>query len=472
MSATSTPQKAPLGDGQKFALGLAVTGMLAVGAYGLVISYWTVRELAVKLHMPLPHIFPVGIEGGMIAVLAIDIVLTWIGRPIGWLRQVARALSATAISINAYAGMEYGAAAVVMHALAPAILIVGVEALRHHLLVVLQVPEEREPIPRGRWLLAPLSSAAMGRRMVLWQQPRYTDALDTHLDRHEAIAELKRAFGWRWKKHIPAGLAYRLSVGVRLDESTAEVRALLAAHYARTEHTVSMMVAHEEQDARLALDAHTWREPVRVRTGERTHTVVGGDHVNGHLSPGARTLLPVRCAPRARVQDAHARGDAAVAALRGWTPDGARARITPVRPDASPASRARTPRMQDDQPEPTPARTDAHADAHQDEQDARPGPVDEWITEQGARGVEALTRFLEDGGDEGQGDARPAPAPDAPDSPTGAVLAARMRGDESRARILEYLRAHPDARPVDIAGEIGLSASQVRRQLKVIRDQT
>src|SRR5690625_8025513 len=108
--------------------------MLLVGVYGLVISYWTVRDLAERLHMPLPHLFLVGIEGGMVAVLAIDLALTWIGRPIGWLRQVARGLSVTAISINAYAGMEHGLATVLMPALAAAVLIVDIQALpRHHL---------------------------------------------------------------------------------------------------------------------------------------------------------------------------------------------------------------------------------------------------------------------------------------------------------------------------------------------------
>ena len=254
--------RTPLTPGQQYALALAVAGILAVGVYGLVISYWTVRELAVKLHMPLPHIFPIGIEGGMIAVLAIDIVLTWTGRPIGWLRQVARMLSGTAIGINAYAGMEYGPAAVIMHALAPAILIVGVEALRHPLRAVLQVPEEREPIPRGRWLLAPLSTVAMWRRMVLWQQPRYSQALDTHLDRHEAIVELRRAFGRRWKRRVPAGLAYRLSVGVRLSESVEEVRVLLSEHYAHTE-----LVRNPYK-----FDAHT--DTQEAHTGRvRAHTV-------------------------------------------------------------------------------------------------------------------------------------------------------------------------------------------------------
>src|SRR5699024_5888881 len=271
------------------------------------------RELAVDLNMPLPAVFPVGIEGGMIAVLAIDIVLTWIGRPITWLRQVARVLSAAAIGINSYAGLDYGVAAVVMHALAPAILIVGVEALRHHLLGVLQAPEEREPIPLGRWLLAPFSSAAMMRRMVLWQQPRYSDALDVHLDRHEAIVELRRAFGWRWQNHVPAGLAYRLSVGVRLDESVAEVRALLAEHYAHTS-------SEEAHTPRMrAHDVTEWVEPVRVSLGPGAHTVVGGDRADGYLSPGGRALLPVECAPcaRARAQAAD-EGARAVAQIEDW----------------------------------------------------------------------------------------------------------------------------------------------------------
>lgn len=114
----------------------------------------------------------------------------------------------------------------------------------------------------------------MGRRMILWQQPKYSDALDTHLDRHEAIAELRRAFGWRWKKAIPAGLAYRLSVGVRLEESVVEVRALLADHYAHEhaerEHIVELMNEHTPA-ALPARDVTEWREPVLVPTSERKH---------------------------------------------------------------------------------------------------------------------------------------------------------------------------------------------------------
>ncbi|MCY9786810.1 DUF2637 domain-containing protein [Nocardiopsis sp. EMB25] len=453
MSSPNTPQK-KLSDGQSLGLALAVTGMLAVGAYGLVISYWTVRELAVKLHMPLPHIFPVGIEGGMIAVLAIDIVLTWIGRPIGWLRQVARALSATAISINAYAGAEYGPAAVVMHALAPAILIVGVEALRHHLLVVLQVPEEREPIPRGRWLLAPLSTLAMWRRMVLWQQPRYSEALDTHLDRHEALAELRRAFGWRWKHYIPAGLAYRLRVGVRLAESTAEVRALLDAHYAHDAvHDVREVPGHDVR----ALPASAPVPPTWVHIDDVVRVRVGGDRVDGHLDLGGRALLPVVCAHRARKRaEALARGDRAVADLLHWR-DGGGARERVAR---------------------------ARADAHDAVGSVRADSDDAHIERQVARGVEQLAAWL----DHEDGARTSSPASDAreesvereqradrcerelPARVAPAARARRSRGKETRARIVAHIEQHPEDDAERIGEQVGVSASTVRRHLREIRD--
>ena len=422
----TTSQRQPLTGGQRYALVLAVAGMLAVGAYGLVISYWTVRELAVDLNMPLPAVFPVGIEGGMIAVLAIDIVLTWIGRPITWLRQVARVLSAAAIGINSYAGLDYGVAAVVMHALAPAILIVGVEALRHHLLGVLQAPEEREPIPLGRWLLAPFSSAAMMRRMVLWQQPRYSDALDVHLDRHEAIVELRRAFGWRWQNHVPAGLAYRLSVGVRLDESVAEVRALLAEHYAHTS-------SEEAHTPRMrAHDVTEWVEPVRVSLGPGAHTVVGGDRADGYLSPGGRALLPVECAPcaRARAQAAD-EGARAVAQIEDWR---ARERAAGVRTHMHTRALATA----------TGTRTQAPVRASQGNTQVVRTPVP-------ARAHKHVVT-------------EPVTAPTV-------ATTKREQGKRTRERITAHVQTHPDHTPAQIAEHVGVTASTVRRHLARIREQ-
>lgn len=433
------PHRKPLTDGQKFSMGLAVTGMLMVGIYGLVISYWTVRELAVKLHMPLPHIFPIGIEGGMVAVLAIDIVLTWIGRPITWLRQVARVLAATAIGINAYAGLEYGPAAIIMHALAPAILIVGVEALRHHLLVLLAVPEEREPIPKGRWVLAPLSTIAMWRRMILWQQPKYSDALDVHLDRHEAIAELRRAFGWRWKKRIPAGLAYRLSVGVRLEASTEEVRALLAEHYARTDradaHTVRLMDEHTT--TWRAHEVPEWREPVRVPVAPGVHAVVGGDRVDGYLDPGTRTLLPIMCAVRAQERArVLAEGQAALAQIEDWrSRDRAAHTRTRMHTESLAAAAGGAPRALPYSSRTRPEQVSARVAQ-------TPGPV------RADDGGEASERVI------------------------AAADAKRLEGLATRQRIVAHMDAHPEHNAEQIAEHVGVTASTVRRHQRAMRAQS
>ncbi|WP_026118986.1 DUF2637 domain-containing protein [Nocardiopsis ganjiahuensis] len=449
MSNPSTPTK-KLSDGQITGLGLAVIGMLAVGVYGLVISYWTVRELAERLHMPLPALYPIGIEGGMVAVLAIDIVLTWIGRPIGWLRQVARILAGTAIGINAYAGMEHGPAAIIMHALAPAILIVGVEALRHHLLVLLEVPEEREPIPRGRWLLAPLSTVAMWRRMILWQQPKYGEALDTHLDRHEALAELKRAFGWRWKKRIPAGLAYRLSVGVRLEQSTREVRELLAEHYARMERmdarTVQLMDEHTPTV--YAHDVTEWHEPVRVPLAPGVHAIVGGDRVDGYLSPGGRPLLPIECAARAQEHArALAEGQAAVAKLKDWQ---ARERVAGVRTrmhtEAVAVAAGGAPRAL-----PYSSRTQPNQRTHPS---ARTQEIAAHTAPEPARTQPAVER----------------PAVVTERLP-GAAVAKKKQGARTRERIVAHMEQHPTHTAEEIAAHVGVTASTVRRHQTAMRAQ-
>ncbi len=244
-----------LSTGQRAAVALAVAGMVAVGAYGLVISYVTVAALAVDLAMPLPAVFPLGIEGGLVAVLAMDLVLTWVGRPIGWLRQVARLFSAAAIGINVAAGWEHGLLAMVMHALAPIILITGVEALRTHLLrlVAEDDPHRREPIPRPRWLLAPRSTLALWRRMVLWQVPRYSQALDTDLDRREIVHALAREFGRGWARHVPADLAYRLKVGVRLGEAIERARTILAERHPTEADPVALGLLDAEATVAVAL---------------------------------------------------------------------------------------------------------------------------------------------------------------------------------------------------------------------------
>jgi len=59
------------------AVGIVVTG------YGLAGSYVSIAELAERHHVPLADFVPMGIDGDLVAVVVLDLVLTWIGSPVG-----------------------------------------------------------------------------------------------------------------------------------------------------------------------------------------------------------------------------------------------------------------------------------------------------------------------------------------------------------------------------------------------------
>ena len=73
----------------------------------------------------------------MVAVVVVDLVLTWLGAPVGWLCQLVRVLSVGTVVTNAIAGWP------------------------------------------DRLLLAPWRTLLLWRRMALWQITSYRTAIDT-----------------------------------------------------------------------------------------------------------------------------------------------------------------------------------------------------------------------------------------------------------------------------------------------------
>jgi hypothetical protein len=118
-----------LSAGQRVALAGAVLMAAGLAAYGALGSYATVSDLAARVGVPLPGLVPLGIDGGLVGVVALDLVLAWTGSPLGWLRQFARLLTAGTVSLNASAGWPDPMAAG-LHAAAPLMLLVMVEAGR------------------------------------------------------------------------------------------------------------------------------------------------------------------------------------------------------------------------------------------------------------------------------------------------------------------------------------------------------
>jgi hypothetical protein len=168
--------------GQRVALARAVLLALGLAGYGAVGSYETITQLAAEAGVPLPRLVPLGLDGGLMGVLALDLVLAWTGQPVGWLRQVARLLTVGTVAANVSAGWPDQVAAG-LHAAAPTMLLVMVEAGRAVLLrrAGLASGGGRDRIPVARWILAPWRTWLLWRRMVLWQFTSYRAALDIEM---------------------------------------------------------------------------------------------------------------------------------------------------------------------------------------------------------------------------------------------------------------------------------------------------
>jgi hypothetical protein len=186
---------------------VAVVLGLVVFGYGMVGFYVTVSDLAAHRGIPWAAFAPAGVDGGVISVVVLDLVLAWVGMPVGWLRQVVRVLSVGTIVANAITGWP-DPVAVGLHAAAPVMVLAMVEASRAVLLRRLGVESgtARDPIPPARWLLAPLRTALLWRRMVLWQVTSYRTAVDTELAVRRAAAMLRLHFGRRWRRRAPGDL--------------------------------------------------------------------------------------------------------------------------------------------------------------------------------------------------------------------------------------------------------------------------
>jgi Protein of unknown function (DUF2637) len=178
--------------------------------------------------VPLPWLVPIGIDGGLVGVVVLDLVFAWTGSPVGWLRQLARLLTVGTVAADVTAGWP-DPVAVGLHAAAPLMLLVMVEAGRAVLLrrVGLAAGTVRQAIPFGRWMLSPWRTWLLWRRMILWQINDYRAALELEARLRRAQMLLRIEFGRHWKRHAPADLVWMLDVPLFADEGCARVELLI-----------------------------------------------------------------------------------------------------------------------------------------------------------------------------------------------------------------------------------------------------
>lgn len=190
---------------QRKLLGVVVGGAAVIALIGFIGSYTAVSKLARAEGLgDFSAVFPLGVDAGIVVLLALDLVLAWQRIPFPLLRYGAWALTGATIWFNAAAAWP-DPLGVGMHAVIPVLFVVIVEAARHAVGRIADITADRhmEPVRLARWLLAPRSTFVLWRRMKLWELRSYDEVIKLEQDRIIYRAQLQARFGRRWRSKAP-----------------------------------------------------------------------------------------------------------------------------------------------------------------------------------------------------------------------------------------------------------------------------
>ncbi|MGA5823369.1 DUF2637 domain-containing protein [Kitasatospora sp. NPDC094028] len=203
-------------------LGLVAAGACIISGIGFAGSYNAVRELAEKKGFgAFSYAFPIGVDAGIVVLLALDLVLTWLRIPFPMLRQTAWLLTVATIAFNAAAswGDPLGMG---MHAVIPVLFVVVVEASRHAVGRIAAITADRhmESVRVMRWILSPVPTFRLWRRMKLWELRSYDEVIRLEQNRLVYRAQLRFRYGRGWRRSAPIQALLPLKLakfGVPLD---------------------------------------------------------------------------------------------------------------------------------------------------------------------------------------------------------------------------------------------------------------
>ncbi|WP_432164218.1 DUF2637 domain-containing protein [Streptomyces tendae] len=184
------PDRSPakLTGTQKWTAGAIVIAALALAGIGLYLSFEHVAQFAfTELRfgsLGKGQLFAVGVDVGIMVMIAVDLLMAWLKRPISWIRYPVWLLTAATVVLNAASGAPEGAwklldyVAAGAHGVVPVLFITVVELGRDAIdRVVRPEQAERDSIPWLRWVLAPVATARIFRRMRLWGVTSYPEMI-------------------------------------------------------------------------------------------------------------------------------------------------------------------------------------------------------------------------------------------------------------------------------------------------------
>ncbi|MGW1979803.1 DUF2637 domain-containing protein [Streptomyces sp. NPDC001889] len=207
-------------------ISVVVTGAVVIAGIGFAGSYAAVRDLAERKGFgDFAVVFPIGIDAGICVLLALDLLLTWMRIPFPMLRQTAWLLTIATIAFNGAASWP-DPLGVGMHAVIPVLFVVSVEAARHAVGRIADITADKhmEGVRLTRWLLSPVPTFKLWRRMKLWELRSYEQVIKLEQDRLIYQARLQARYGRAWRRKAPVESLMPLRLakyGVPLAETAA-----------------------------------------------------------------------------------------------------------------------------------------------------------------------------------------------------------------------------------------------------------
>lgn len=180
-------------------------GAVLIAGIGFAGSYRAVQQLAEdKGFGTFARLYPIGVDAGIVVLLAMSLLLSWMRIPFPLLRQAAWLLTGATVAFNAAAAWPdpLGTA---MHAVIPVLFVVTVEAARHAIgrYAAITAGKHMDSVRASRWFLAPWRTFRLWRRMKLYELRDYDEVIQLEQERLVYQARLQSTYGRAWRREAP-----------------------------------------------------------------------------------------------------------------------------------------------------------------------------------------------------------------------------------------------------------------------------
>lgn len=217
MATTQTPPDNKIPDlltFERFLLVAVIAGAFGVGALGLIASFDTVGQAAQQWGFRPSWILPVAIDTAIPVFSLAHLLLIRADMPMTGVRAIPWVLTGITVYLNV-ASAGGSLAAQLGHGALPLLWVACSEIAAHvyRALIGAVTGRRMERVRKSRWMLAPVSTALLWRRMILWEETSYRAALLRERDRVLARADLRETYGRRWRQKAPRRQRTLLRIG-------------------------------------------------------------------------------------------------------------------------------------------------------------------------------------------------------------------------------------------------------------------